>query len=130
MTTEDCALFELELTGGKYTWEKSRGTLNWVRERLDRAFATDNWWRLFPLCNLSVHYTICSDHPIQLDLCNMSHSKIKLDFVLKILGYRRSRFMLKFALIVGVYLLCIFLSKLIDVSSFMQKWGKNFLNKF
>lgn len=26
---------ELDLDGGEYTWEKSRGTPNWVREILD-----------------------------------------------------------------------------------------------
>lgn len=25
--------------GGDFSWEKSKGTNNWVRERLDRAFA-------------------------------------------------------------------------------------------
>lgn len=28
----DCLLSEIDLSGGKYTWEKSRGTGDWVRE--------------------------------------------------------------------------------------------------
>lgn len=44
MTIEDCNLVEVDLTGGKYTWEKSKGKPNWVKERLDRAFATEVWW--------------------------------------------------------------------------------------
>lgn len=30
-TIEDCNLLELELNGGKFTWERSRGTEAWVR---------------------------------------------------------------------------------------------------
>lgn len=29
---EDCGLIELDLVGGKYTWERSRGKKEWVRE--------------------------------------------------------------------------------------------------
>lgn len=40
---EDCGLLELDLMEGDFTWEKSKGTVNWVRERLDRAFADELW---------------------------------------------------------------------------------------
>ncbi|XP_074341995.1 uncharacterized protein LOC141679392 [Apium graveolens] len=46
---EGCNLVELELKGGQFTWEKSKGKTNWVKEKLDRAFATEEWWRKFPL---------------------------------------------------------------------------------
>lgn len=36
---EQCHSSELDLTGGKFTWEKCQGTNNWVREKLDRCFA-------------------------------------------------------------------------------------------
>lgn len=42
---EDCNLVELDLMGGQFTWEKSRGSSDWVRERLDRAFASPSWWK-------------------------------------------------------------------------------------
>lgn len=54
---EDCQLIELKLKGGKLTWEKGRGTNGWVRERLDREFASTQWWSKFPLCNLNVIHT-------------------------------------------------------------------------
>lgn len=74
-TIEECALIELDLIEGNYTWEKNRGSKDWVRERLDRAFYTEFWWQLYPLCKLSVHHTICSDHePIFLELCSLSHT--------------------------------------------------------
>lgn len=47
---DDCALVEAELKGGEFTWKKSKGTQNWVRERLDGAFTTDSWWHNFSLC--------------------------------------------------------------------------------
>lgn len=74
-TIDDCLLTELELTGGKYTWEKSQGSGNWVRERLDRTFASCSWLSKFPMCRLSVHHTTCSDHDlINIDLLNVKCS--------------------------------------------------------
>lgn len=84
-TIEECHLVELDLKRGNYTWEKSRGSSSWVRERLDRAFATANWWHIFPLCNLSVHHTICSDHePINLLVLLILRNNF--NFVLKTRG--------------------------------------------
>ncbi|XP_063950676.1 uncharacterized protein LOC135153017 [Daucus carota subsp. sativus] len=78
---DDCLLLELDLSGGKYTWEKSRGTSNWVRERLDRAFVSRSWLSQFPMCHLSVHHTSCSDHdPINLDLLNVTCSMKRFRF--------------------------------------------------
>ncbi|XP_074346921.1 uncharacterized protein LOC141685732 [Apium graveolens] len=73
---EDSGLVELDLIGGAFMWEKSRGTENWVRERLDRAFADDPWWRKFSLCKLSVTHSIKSDHdPIFLEPVNVEFSR-------------------------------------------------------
>lgn len=33
---DDCNLIEVDLSGWAFTWEKSKGTQDWVRERLDR----------------------------------------------------------------------------------------------
>lgn len=64
---DECGLTELELTGGKYTWEKSRGSRDWVRERIDHAFGLVDWLQMFPLCNLKVHHSDYSDHdPIEI----------------------------------------------------------------
>lgn len=38
----ECDLYELFFRGGKYTWEQGRGTHAWVREKLDRGFATSS----------------------------------------------------------------------------------------
>lgn len=68
---EDCVLVEIEIKGGDFTWEKRKGTADWVREKWDREFATDSWWHMFPLCTLSVSRVVVSDHePIKLELVN------------------------------------------------------------
>ncbi|XP_074361401.1 uncharacterized protein LOC141701666 [Apium graveolens] len=53
-TLDESELTEVELQGGCFTWENSRGKENWVQEKLDRAFTTLRWWNLFPLCKLGV----------------------------------------------------------------------------
>lgn len=78
---DDSLLSELDLHGGYYTWEKSRGSASWVREKLDRAFATRLWWNKFLLSKISVKYVLTSDHdPLLLDLLNVSFSKKQFHF--------------------------------------------------
>lgn len=84
-TIEECNLTELDLMGGSFTWEKSRGKEDWVREQIDRAFASQSWWQKFPLCKLNVSHNIYSDHdPLQLELYSTNYSKKQ--FRLKIHG--------------------------------------------
>lgn len=86
-TIESWQLSELDLSGGRYTWEKSRGTKDWVRERLDRAFATAGWWTKFHLYNLSLHHAAVSDHePLCLELVNTKISLRTLDSGLRTFG--------------------------------------------
>ncbi|XP_019184966.1 PREDICTED: uncharacterized protein LOC109179943 [Ipomoea nil] len=40
---EDCGLAQLPLDGYPYTWEKGKGTVNWIEERLDKVLVTDEW---------------------------------------------------------------------------------------
>ena len=102
-----------------------------VRERIDRAFATASWWQKFPLCNLSVHHTICSDHePIQIDLCSMSHSKKSFRFRFENTWLKEENFHSEVVAYWKSIAPMHFLSKLLDISSFMNKWGRNFFNKF
>lgn len=128
---EDNFLTELDLCGGRFTWEKSRGTKDWVKERLDRAFATTSWWRKFPLCKLTMYHTSVSDHePILLDLFNVSISKKFFRFKFENTWLKEPNFhtevMNFWADIPSMHLL----PKLISVSSFMEKWGRNFFHKF
>ncbi|XP_074378295.1 uncharacterized protein LOC141719822 [Apium graveolens] len=47
-TIEDCNLLDLGYQGEWFTWEKSRGTVRWMQERLDRGLANKEWMELFP----------------------------------------------------------------------------------
>ncbi|XP_019164257.1 PREDICTED: uncharacterized protein LOC109160418 [Ipomoea nil] len=58
----DCQLMDLGMRGGRFTWEKGRGTEEWVEERLDRAVATTEWIDMHD--DVVVHnlFTRSSDH--------------------------------------------------------------------
>lgn len=127
---EECGLLELDLLEGEFTWEQSQGTPNWVRERLDRAFADEQWWRKFPLCKLSVSHTISSDHdPILLEPIHTSFSRKQLRFKFENawLSEPNSEEVAQYwHNIPRVNLL----PKLMSVSTFMARWGRNFFHKF
>ncbi|XP_019157158.1 PREDICTED: uncharacterized protein LOC109153730 [Ipomoea nil] len=44
-TLDGCGLIQLPMWGHQFTWEKSRGTDNWIEERLDKVLATADWMR-------------------------------------------------------------------------------------
>lgn len=128
---EDGAVVEMDLYGGKFTWEKSKGTPDWVRERLDRAFATREWWQNFPLSNLSVIHTTCSDHdPILLDLMSFAHSRKQFRFKFENTWLQSPIFHEEVSKFWKDLPILNILPKLVSVSSFMAKWGHNFFHKF
>lgn len=66
---DDCFLFDMGIKGRFFTWEKGRGTENWVEERLDRAVADAAWCTLYPHAVVHNLDVITSDHfAIFLDL--------------------------------------------------------------
>lgn len=130
-TIEECNLIELDLMGGKYTWEKSRGKKEWVRERIDRAFATAAWWQIFPLCNLNVFHTIYSDHePIQVEFYSTQNSRKKFRFRFENTWLKEKVFHEEVSNYWRSLSPVNFLPKLLELSDFMGKWGKRFFNKF
>lgn len=130
-TIEFCQLTELSLVRGKYTWEKSRGSSNWVREHLDRAFASAGWWSKFPLCNLTLRHAAVSDHePILLELVNTKLSLKSFRFRFENVWLKEANFVEEVTN-VWVNLPPIhLLPKLFSVSSFMASWGRTFFHKF
>lgn len=44
----DSGLVDLGFVGEKYTWERSRGSANWIQERLDMGLASQTWYNMFP----------------------------------------------------------------------------------
>lgn len=127
----DCALTEVDLHGGSYTWEKSKGKPTWVREKLDRVFGCNAWWAKFPSCKLSLLHTVVSDHnPIFLDLVSTEFSTAKFRFKFENTWLREQSFhddVVNFWKSIPFMHL---LSRLESVSSFMAKWGLNFFHKF
>nr|GMD54317.1 uncharacterized protein LOC109166477 [Ipomoea batatas] len=59
---EDCGLFDLRMCGRRYTWERGKGTDNWVEESLDRAMAGVDWCSLFPQASVQNYDILTSDH--------------------------------------------------------------------
>lgn len=128
---EDCNLVDLDLEGGRYTWEKSKGTSNWVRERIDRAFASSTWWHKFPLCRLSVTHTIVSDHdPVILELCHTFFSRKSFRFKFENVWLKEPTFHGEVSQLWHQLPAIDFIPKLISISSFMAKWGHRFFHKF
>lgn len=128
---DDSLLVDIDLQGGKFTWEKSRGTDDWVKERLDRAFATRAWLHLFPLCKHPVIHTPVSDHdPILLDLFSVPFSRKQFHFRFENTWLQESNFhkeKTEFWLTLPPSHI---IPKLISVWSFMAHWGRNFFHKF
>lgn len=130
-TTEGCQLYELMMTGGRFTWEKSRGTSSWVREKLDRGFATVNWCNKFPMFNLSVLHTSVSDHePLLLELFKSDISRRSFRFRFENMWLREPGFINEVTEVWKTIPAIHLLPKLFEVSSFMARWGRSFFHKF
>ncbi|XP_074358060.1 uncharacterized protein LOC141697539 [Apium graveolens] len=128
---EDCGLSELDLVGGEFTWEKSKGSPNWVRERLDRAFANSEWWQKFPLCKLTVAHVIKSDHdPIIMEPICINHSRKQFRFKFENTWLSEPNFKKEVTEYWKSLPVMHMLPKLLSASSFLAKWGRNFFHKF
>lgn len=128
---EDCSLLEIDLTGGEFTWEKGKGSTDWVCERLDRAFATSLWWSMFPLGTLTVFHATVSDHdPIKLNLFNTAVTRKQFRFKFENIWLKEAAFHSEVAKFWQTLPPTHLLPKLISVSSFIAKWGRNFFHKF
>ncbi|XP_074347218.1 uncharacterized protein LOC141686055 [Apium graveolens] len=123
---DDSLHAELELHDGKFTWERSRGKPGWVKERLDRCSATQAWWNFFPLCKLSVNHALVSDHdPLFLDLVNTSFSRKIFRFRFENTWLREPNFRKDVSDFWMDMPAINILPKLISVSGFMARWGRN-----
>ncbi|PNX85229.1 endonuclease/exonuclease/phosphatase family protein, partial [Trifolium pratense] len=58
----DAGLIDVHMEGHPLTWFKSLGTIQAVKERLDRALTNDGWFQLFPNAILENLPALVSDH--------------------------------------------------------------------
>ncbi|XP_074337125.1 uncharacterized protein LOC141674298 [Apium graveolens] len=80
-TIFECGLMDLGFEGEEFTWEKFRGTEDWVQERLDRGLANQGWKELFPDAVVKVGEVSMSDHiPIFLSLNRKVYMKKQMQF--------------------------------------------------
>ncbi|XP_019179165.1 PREDICTED: uncharacterized protein LOC109174381 [Ipomoea nil] len=61
-TLEDCGLMQLPMSGYPFTWEKGKGTPDWIEERLDKVLATQSWRDLVVDASVQNILTRKSDH--------------------------------------------------------------------
>lgn len=128
---ENCQLAEITLKGGKFTWEKGRNTNAWIREKLDRGFATASWMAKFPACSLKVVQAPVSDHqPIILELLNTEISRKEFRFRFENIWLKEPNFIRDVAEIWTSIPVIHLLPKIVEITSFMARWGRSFFHKF
>ncbi|WCJ41960.1 hypothetical protein M5689_022794 [Euphorbia peplus] len=59
---DQCFLVEIPMAGHEFTWEKSRGSMNFVEEKLDRGLASSSWHQIFPSAKILNEEAHASDH--------------------------------------------------------------------
>ncbi|XP_052299532.1 uncharacterized protein LOC127903030 [Citrus sinensis] len=64
----DSGLLDVGMEGYQFTWERSRGSVDWVEERLDIVLASAEWLHRFARVKVMSLEASCSDHlPIFMD---------------------------------------------------------------
>lgn len=105
--------------------------MNWIRERLDRAFGTFSWWSKFPLCKLNLLYATVSDHePIQLMLFDIPKSKKAFRFKFENMWLPEPLFVKETSDHWKNTPVNHLIPKLHSISQFIERWGHRFFNKF
>lgn len=71
-TLHDCGLGDLGYKGPRYTRRNKREPAAFIKERLDRAVANEEWCNKFPDFEVEVLAALSSDHnPMLLTLCSL-----------------------------------------------------------
>ncbi|XP_019178300.1 PREDICTED: uncharacterized protein LOC109173514 [Ipomoea nil] len=61
---DDCGLMQMPMRGHQFTWQKGKGTPNWIEERLDKALIMNDWGLLNENAWFENIRTRASDHSI------------------------------------------------------------------
>ncbi|XP_075507434.1 uncharacterized protein LOC142544260 [Primulina tabacum] len=65
---DDCNLTDIPLNGHQFTWKRSRGSDNFVEERIDQAMGTPTWAEKFPMARLrNLNAPVSGHSPILLE---------------------------------------------------------------
>ncbi|XP_031127477.1 uncharacterized protein LOC116029567 [Ipomoea triloba] len=59
---EECGLAQLPMNGYQFTWERGKGTTEWMEERLDKVLAGADWTSSLPGASVTNILTRTSDH--------------------------------------------------------------------
>lgn len=59
---DNCGLKEVNFDGYQFTWERSRGSSQWIEEKLDRILASDTWFEMFNEAKACSFEAPASDH--------------------------------------------------------------------
>ena len=79
----DCDLCDLDLHGHQFTWERSRGTSNWIESRLERCLINTSWLVIFStttLHNLDISSSNQRSSLLQPSPCSMMQRRHKFRF--------------------------------------------------
>ncbi|XP_019171492.1 PREDICTED: uncharacterized protein LOC109167042 [Ipomoea nil] len=61
-TIEECGLAQMPMMGYPFTWEKGKGTPNWIEERLDKVLTSQSWRDIVPDASVQNILTRKLDH--------------------------------------------------------------------
>jgi hypothetical protein len=61
-TLNDCRLLDLGYRRQKFTWNNGRDGVDFIKERLDRVVANEEWCAIFPKVDICVEEEMSSDH--------------------------------------------------------------------
>ena len=77
------------MDGYPFTWERSRGTADWVEEQLDRVFVSAEWLNFFSRVKVTSLEASCSNHlPIFMDPIPIAHTSRHSRFRFENLWFR------------------------------------------
>lgn len=78
---DNCELYDMGMLGYPFTWERGRGTEDWVEERLDLAVANKAWRDFFNQARVENLETVSSNHSaLFLDIQNQTSKSRKRIF--------------------------------------------------
>ena len=96
----DYSLNELFLHGYGFTWERSRGSSHWVKEKLDRCSTRSDWLEVFLSHKLSNLLVATSDHsPILLQFSPPPRRNVSHQFRFENLWLREEVFVSSFEML-------------------------------